>query len=129
LLDFAIHCRQNKTLSRNSIRVKIMHVHGVVSCGRIMQQACKSVTLASPLIFFHRGCYNNNSLGTFYVLKLVNEHSGTRQAAKHTARKSTMHQLQHTSTSKGPAYILTTEDRRFLIKKILTPDGHTGQNM
>jgi hypothetical protein len=29
---------------------------------------------------------------------------------KHTARKYTRHHLQHTSTSKGPAYILTTED-------------------
>jgi hypothetical protein len=41
-----------------------------------------------------------------------------------------MHQLQHTSASKGPAYILTTEDSNFRIKKILTPyDGHIGQNM
>jgi hypothetical protein len=42
-------------------------------------------------------------------------------------RKNTTHQLQHTSASKGPAYILTTEDSSFLIKKILTPDGgHIG---
>jgi hypothetical protein len=57
-------------------------------------------------------------------------HSGTRHAAKHTARKNTMHQLQHTSASKGPAYILTTEDSSFLIKNILTlDDGHIGRNM
>jgi hypothetical protein len=30
-----------------------------------MQQACGSMTLASPLILFHQGSYNNNSPGTF----------------------------------------------------------------
>jgi hypothetical protein len=34
------------------------------------------------------------------------------------------------TNSKGPAYILTTEDSSFLIKKILTPDdGRIGRNM
>jgi hypothetical protein len=48
--------------------------------------------------------------------------SGTRHTVKHAARKNTTHQLQCTS-----AYILTTEDSNFLIKKILTPDdGHVG---
>jgi hypothetical protein len=42
-----------------------MHVHSAVSRGRLMQYACRSVTLASPLIFFHGGNYNNNSPGTF----------------------------------------------------------------
>jgi hypothetical protein len=55
--------------------------------------------------------------------------SGTRHKEKHTARKNTMHQLQHTSAMKGPAYKLTTEDSSFLIKMIFTPDdGHTGRN-
>jgi hypothetical protein len=41
-----------------------------------------------------------------------------------------MHQLKHASASKESAYILTTEDSSFLIKKILTPDdGHIGQIM
>jgi hypothetical protein len=31
---------------------------------QLMQKACGSVTLASPLIFFHRGSYNTNSPGT-----------------------------------------------------------------
>jgi hypothetical protein len=43
---------------------------------------------------------------------------------------NTTHQLQHTSASKKPAYILKTEDIGFLIRKILTPDdGHIGRNM
>jgi hypothetical protein len=58
------------------------------------------------------------------------KYSGTRQAAKHTVRRNTTHQLQHTSASKEPAYILKTEDSSFLIKRILTPDdGHIGRNM
>jgi hypothetical protein len=61
------------------------------------------------------------------VVNIYPEHSGTRYTAKHTARKNTTHQLQHTSTSKGPAYILSIEDGSFLIKKILTPDDdHIG---
>jgi hypothetical protein len=57
------------------------------------------------------------------------QESGTRHTEKHTARKNTMYQLQHTSAWKGTAFILTTEDSSFLIKKILTPDdGHIGQN-
>jgi hypothetical protein len=64
LLDFAIHYRQHKTQSKKkSTRLKTMHVHSAVSHGRLMQQACGSVTLASLLIFFHRGSYN--ILGTF----------------------------------------------------------------
>jgi hypothetical protein len=56
--------------------------------------------------------------------------SGTRHREKHTAGKNATHILQHTSTSKGPAYILKTEDSSFLNKKILTPDdGHIGRNM
>jgi hypothetical protein len=40
------------------------------------------------------------------------------------------HVTDTTRASKGPAGILTTEDRNFLIKKILTPDdGHIGRNM
>jgi hypothetical protein len=65
LLDFAIHCRQNKTQSRKSTHVETMCVHSAVSCGRLMQLPCGSVTLASPLVFFQRGSYNNNSPGTF----------------------------------------------------------------
>jgi hypothetical protein len=64
LLDFAIHRRQNET-SRKSACVKTMHIHSAVSHGSLMQKAFRSVTLASPLIFFHRGSYNNNSAGTF----------------------------------------------------------------
>jgi hypothetical protein len=37
LLDFAIHCRQNKTQSRKSTHVKTMRVHSMVSRGRLMQ--------------------------------------------------------------------------------------------
>jgi phosphodiesterase/alkaline phosphatase D-like protein len=65
LLDFAIHHGQNKTQKRKITHTKTMHVHSVVSHGRLMQQACGSVTLASLLILFHRGSYNNNSQGTF----------------------------------------------------------------
>jgi hypothetical protein len=65
LLDFAVHHRQNKTGSQKSTRVKKLHVHSMVSHGRLMQQACGSVTLASLLIFFHRGSYNSNSPATF----------------------------------------------------------------
>jgi hypothetical protein len=48
LLDFAIHRKQNETLSRKSTRVKTMRVISTVSHGRLMQQACVNVTLASP---------------------------------------------------------------------------------
>jgi hypothetical protein len=42
-----------------------MRVHSTMSRGRLMQQqASRSVTLASPLIFFHRGSYKNNSPGS-----------------------------------------------------------------
>jgi hypothetical protein len=44
--------------------VKTMRVHSAVSSGRLMEYACGSVTLASPLIF-HPGSYNNNIPGTF----------------------------------------------------------------
>jgi hypothetical protein len=37
LLDFAIHRRKNETQSWKSTRVKTMHVHSVVSRGRLMQ--------------------------------------------------------------------------------------------
>jgi hypothetical protein len=37
LLDFAIHCRQNETQSRKGTYVKTVHVHSVMSCGRLMQ--------------------------------------------------------------------------------------------
>jgi hypothetical protein len=37
-----------------------------------MQQDCRSVTLVSPLVLFHRGSYSNNSPGTFqYHLVLL----------------------------------------------------------
>jgi hypothetical protein len=65
LLDFAIHHRQNETQSRKSTHVKTMHVHSMVSHGRLMQYACGSVTFAPSLIFFHLGSYKNNSPGTF----------------------------------------------------------------
>jgi hypothetical protein len=64
LPDFAIHRRQNETSSRKSTHVNTMDVHSAVSRGRLMQQACRSVTLTFPLIFFHRGNYNNNSPGS-----------------------------------------------------------------
>jgi hypothetical protein len=41
-----------------------MRVHSEVSRGRLMQYAFGSVFLASPLVFFQRGSYNNNSPGT-----------------------------------------------------------------
>jgi hypothetical protein len=44
--------------------VKTMCAHSAVSHGKLMQQACGSVTLASPLTFFHQGSYNSNSPGT-----------------------------------------------------------------
>jgi hypothetical protein len=65
LLDFSIHHRQNQTQSPKSTHVKKIHVHSTVSCGRLMQYACESETLGSPLIFFHRGSHNNNNPGTF----------------------------------------------------------------
>jgi hypothetical protein len=65
LFDFAIHLTQNETRSRKGTRVKTMHVHSAMSRGRLIQQAFESVTLASPLIFFHRGGYNNNSPRNF----------------------------------------------------------------
>jgi hypothetical protein len=65
LLDFAIHRGQNETRSRKSTRVKTKPVDSMVSRDRLMQQACRSMTLASPLIFFHQGSYTNNSPGTF----------------------------------------------------------------
>jgi hypothetical protein len=37
LLDFAIHCRQNETLSQKRTHVKTARVHSVVSHGRLMQ--------------------------------------------------------------------------------------------
>jgi hypothetical protein len=67
LFNFSVHPRQNKTRSRKSTRVKTMRVHSVVSHGRLMQSACRSVTLASPLIFFHQDSYNSNSPGTFLI--------------------------------------------------------------
>jgi hypothetical protein len=59
LLNLAIHHRQNETQSRKITRVKTMRVHSAVSRGRLMQQACGTVTLASSLIFFHGGSYNS----------------------------------------------------------------------
>jgi hypothetical protein len=44
--------------SQKSTRVKTMHVHSLVSRGRLMQYACRSMTVTSPLIFFHQGSYN-----------------------------------------------------------------------
>jgi adenylosuccinate synthase len=49
-------------------------------------------------------------------------------AAKDTARKKTTHQLRHTGATKGPAYILKTENSSFLIKEILTPED-IGRNL
>jgi hypothetical protein len=37
LLNFAIHRRQDETQNQKSTRVKTMHVHSMVSCGRLMQ--------------------------------------------------------------------------------------------
>jgi hypothetical protein len=50
LLDFAINRWQNETRSRKSTRVETMRVHSAVSRGRLMQQACGSVTLVSHLL-------------------------------------------------------------------------------
>jgi hypothetical protein len=52
LLNFAIHRRQNETQSQKNTCVKTKHVHSVVSCGRLMQQTCGSVTLAPLLSSF-----------------------------------------------------------------------------
>jgi hypothetical protein len=52
--------------SQKSTHVKTKRVHSVASEGRPMQLACENVTLASPLIFFHPGSYNNNDPGTFW---------------------------------------------------------------
>jgi hypothetical protein len=46
--------------------VKTIHVHNAISQGRLMHQACRSVTLDPPLIFFHGGIYNSNGLGAFW---------------------------------------------------------------
>jgi hypothetical protein len=83
LLDFAIHHRRNEIRSQKSIRVKTMRVHSVVLRGTLMQQACGSVTLASPLIFFHQGSYNNNSPGS----------------AKHVSKKFISHVCSHCHSS------------------------------
>jgi hypothetical protein len=37
LHDFAIHCRQNKTWNWKSFHVIAIHVHSMMSCGRLMQ--------------------------------------------------------------------------------------------
>jgi hypothetical protein len=37
----------------------------VQSCGRLMQKACGSVILESPIIFIQQSSYKNSSLGTF----------------------------------------------------------------
>jgi hypothetical protein len=50
LLNFAIHSSQNETRSRKSTSVKTVRVHGALSCGRLMEEACGSVTLASHLL-------------------------------------------------------------------------------
>jgi hypothetical protein len=74
LLIFAISRSRNKPWRRKTIRAKTMFVQSAVSLGRLTQQACRSVTVASPLIFFHRGSYNNNSPGTFrYYLVHLND--------------------------------------------------------
>jgi hypothetical protein len=65
LLDLAIRRRQNETQSRKSTRVKTMLFHSEMLRGRLMQQACRSVILASALIFFQRGSYNDDSPATF----------------------------------------------------------------
>jgi hypothetical protein len=36
LLDFAVHCSQREIWSRKSTCVKTVHVHSVVSCGKLM---------------------------------------------------------------------------------------------
>jgi hypothetical protein len=37
LLDFAIHCRQNENTKWDSTCVKTIHVHSMMSRGRLMQ--------------------------------------------------------------------------------------------
>jgi hypothetical protein len=37
LLDLASHCRQSETQSQKSTRIETMHVHSMVSLGRLMQ--------------------------------------------------------------------------------------------
>jgi hypothetical protein len=58
-------CRQNETWSWKRTRVKTVCAHSMVSHGRLMQWAFGSVNLASLLIVFHWGSYNNNSLEAF----------------------------------------------------------------
>jgi hypothetical protein len=83
-----------------------MHVHSVVSRGKLMQQACESVTLASLSSSFTEGvatitvwelsmrlCVGfgalcSSLLYVFLCVLFLNEHSG---AAKHTAGKNTTH--------------------------------------
>jgi hypothetical protein len=50
LLDIAIHRRQNETRGQKNTHVKTMNVHSMVSYGRLIQQACGSVTFVSPLV-------------------------------------------------------------------------------
>jgi hypothetical protein len=65
LLDFAIHRRQNEIQNQKNHLCKNIACSQHKSRGRLKQQACRTVTLASPPIFFHQGSYNNNSSGTF----------------------------------------------------------------
>jgi hypothetical protein len=76
LLDSAIHRRQNETPSRKINRVETMRVHCALSRGRLYAIVCGSVTLASPLIFFQRGSYNNISPKTFLVFGIRKTASG-----------------------------------------------------
>jgi hypothetical protein len=55
LLNFAFQCRQNEKWSRKTTRVKTVHVHIMMPHGRLIHWAFRSVTLVSPLSFFHWG--------------------------------------------------------------------------
>jgi hypothetical protein len=55
LLDFAVHCRQNKTQSKKSTRMKIMRVHSA-SMWQIGSVGLRKCDLAPPpQIFSHLG--------------------------------------------------------------------------
>jgi hypothetical protein len=58
LLDFVTHCKENEIWSQKSSNIKTVCVYSMVSHGGLIPSACRSVTLASTLIF-HPGSYRN----------------------------------------------------------------------
>jgi hypothetical protein len=61
LLYFASITDKTKYNDEKALMWKAVCVHSMVSAGRLMQEVCRSVTLASLFISFHRGSYSNNS--------------------------------------------------------------------